>query len=442
MLIQVKLSIKKVTMENNVINSTNNGFHFESSSIVESFDESSLNENASLTIVRNQIADSVGLNGANNRGDVEVIQKWLKKLGYEVTTNGIIVNSQSDATIAAIFNFQTNASLTITGNIFPNDATFQLLKLKSTSVSSITEGDEESLHQPFVTNSFFFRNNAGNPGTLNVFFEGDSWLDYPIPRVLDLYDTITQRNQRLNLNCLHLAKFGETTSDMIRDRSNFVQYISRYRIDRIYFSGGGNDVFPNLGRIINSGTTTFNNSFFTDQTKLSELRTLSGDELNRRCVQYKNHLNVSVFDAALFNSFNLNSIFSVIRNNYLQFGHIMNTHGTPNLIFYMHTYDYPMYKLGVQPSLGVTLPIGPWIKPVFDRMGISDPILRNYIIIRLLDKFYALLRNIAYLFNAHGYRFQTRIIDYRGLLNSSEYWRDEIHPNSAGASRLATRVNF
>ena len=108
----------------------------------------------------------------------------------------------------------------------------------------------------------------------------------------------------------------------------------------------------------------------------------------------------------------------------------------------MHTYDYPMYKLGVQPSLGVTLPIGPWIKPVFDRMGITDPILKNYIIIRLLDKFYALLRNIAYSFSASGYRFQVRIIDYRGLLNSSDYWRDEIHPNSAGATRLATRVNF
>lgn len=431
-------------MENKLISYGNyrTNYPVESCEVMDSFDTSSLSENPTLNTVRSQIANSVGLNATNNIEDVYVIQKWLKNLGYPVAVNGILVNSDSDSTIAAILNFQTNASLTITGNISPNDATFQLLKLKSTSSGKITEGDEESLHQPFATNAFFFRQNAGNPNTLNVFFEGDSWLDYPIPRVLDLYDTITQRNQRLNLNSLHLAKFGETTSDMIRDKSNFVQYISRYRIDRIYFSGGGNDVFPNLGRIINSGITSFNNSFFTNQAKLSELRTLSGDELNRRCVQYKNHLNVSAFDTALFNSLNLNSIFSTIRDNYLQFGSIMNTYGTPNLIFYMHTYDYPMYKLGVQPSLGVTLPIGPWIKPVFDRMGIADPILRNYIIIRLLDKFYALLRYIASLFNAYGYRFQTRIIDYRGLLNSSDYWRDEIHPNSAGASRLATRVNF
>lgn len=429
-------------MQNNIMNKSNSTFHMASLGQIESLAEMPLYENGESTIERNYITNSVGLNGVNNQSDIMVIQKWLKSLGYPIIANGVISATQTDVTIAAILNFQTNASLTISGTIFPNDATFQLLKLRNSVTAPITEGDDESIHQPFITNSFFFRQNSGNPGTLNVFFEGDSWLDYPIPRVLDLYDTITQRNQRLNLNCLHLAKFGETTSDMIRDKANFVQYISSYRIDRIYFSGGGNDVFPQLGRIINGGTTTFNNSFFMDQTKLAELRSLSGDELNRRCVHYKNHLNVSLFDATMFNSFNLNSIFATIRDNYLQFGRIINAHSTPNLIFYMHTYDYPMYKLGVQPSVGFTLPIGPWIKPVFDRMGITDPILRNYIIIRLLDKFYALLRNIAYLFNANGFRFQTRIIDYRGLLNSSDYWRDEIHPNSSGAARLATRVNF
>ncbi|WP_310554749.1 DUF2272 domain-containing protein [Flavobacterium sp.] len=325
---------------------------------------------------------------------------------------------------------------------------FGIIKLGSgcapRTTESITEGEDESLHQPFFTNAFLFRRNANNPNTLNVIFEGDSWLDYPIPRVLDLYDTISDRNQSLNLNSLHLAKFGETTSDMFNDKANFVQYISNYRIDRIYFSGGGNDVFPQLGAILNPGITSFSTSFFTDQSKLNDLRnTASGDELFRKCILYKRYLNTSAFESALFNTTNLNRIFNTIATNYLGFGSIVNSNSTPNTKFYMHTYDYPLYKLGVRPSLvNVSLPLGPWIKPVFDRLHINDEILRCYIIIRLLDKFHYLLNCIKAIFIQRRYQFQTQIIDFRGLLNGSQYWRDEIHPNSAGASRLSTRVNF
>lgn len=388
----------------------------------------------------NSITNSVGINATNLPNDVSIIQRLLVEKGYPVIVNGLINNNPTDTTIISIINFQTNHSLKITGNINPNDETFRLLR---TQIQPLTESDDESIHQPFITNAFTFRRNANNANTLNVIFEGDSWLDYPVPRVLDLYDTISDRNQRLNLNSLHLAKFGETTSDMYRDRANFVQYISNYRIDRIYFSGGGNDVFPQLINIVKRGNTTFNSTFFTDQSKLAELRSLNGDELKRKCILYKRYLNTNTFDSTIFNTTQLNSIFGTIYNNYLAFGGIVNNHTTQNTIFYMHTYDYPMFKLGVRPSLvGVNLPLGPWIQPVFDQYGINDEILKSFIIIRLLDKFYALLHYIKSIFNSRGYRFQTRIIDYRGLLNSSTYWRDEIHPNSSGARRLATRVNF
>lgn len=399
------------------------------------------NYNENIFINSSRINSSVGINCTNIRNDVQIIQELLKNIGYPLNSNGSISNSQTDNTILSIINFQANNSLRITGTILPNDATLNLL-IQRNNVNNLTESDDESVHQPFITNAFTFRRNAGNANTLNVIFEGDSWLDYPIPRVLDLYDTISSRNQRLNLNCLHLAKFGETTTDMYNDRSRFQEYVTNYRIDRIYFSGGGNDVFPNLTRIVRPGAS-FNQSFFSDPNKYLELRNIAvGDELNRKCIQYKNYLNTTAFDSSFFNSTNLNNIFSVIKNNYLRFGNIVNNTATPNLIFYMHTYDYPIYKLGVQPSLGVSLPIGPWVKPAFDRLGITDPVLINFIVIRLLDKFYRLLYQINNMFIASGFRFQTRIIDYRGLLNSSEYWRDEIHPNSNGASRLATRVNF
>ncbi|WP_426485185.1 peptidoglycan-binding domain-containing protein [Flavobacterium sp. 2] len=399
-----------------------------------------INQNPSLA---NVLTNSVGLNAINNASDVLQIQNFLKTLGYPVQTSGSIVNNQTDSTIISILNFQANNRIQVTGNINPGDVTYNALKQLNSVNTSLVESEDESLHQPFLTNSFLFRRNAGNANTLNVIFEGDSWLDYPVPTILDLYDTITDRNQRLNLNCLHLAKFGETTSQMYADRAHFVQYVSGYRIDRIYFSGGGNDVFPQLGRILNSGITSFDPSFFTDQAKLNELRSLSGDALYQKCILYKRYLNTTTFDRALFNSANLSSIFSTIMRNYLGFGSIVNAHATPNTIFYMHTYDYPLFKLGVRPSIvGVDLPLGPWIKPVFDRLGIADEILRCYIIIRLLDRFYALLCQIKNHFAYYGYRFQSRIIDYRGLLNSSEFWRDEIHPNSAGARRLSTRVTF
>lgn len=403
-----------------------------------------INSNLPVVVTQGVINNSVGLNGVNNPSDVSLIQDYLKILGYPITNSGSITNSLMDNTVISILNFQTNYKIVVTGLINPNDETYNALKQLSLSGISLAEGEDESLHQPFLTNSFLFRRNAGNADTLNVIFEGDSWLDYPVPRILDLYDTITDQNQRLNLNCLHLAKFGETTSQMYADRTHFVQYVSGYRIDRIYFSGGGNDVFPQLGRILNAGVTSFNSNFFTDQAKLSELKNLpSGDVLYQKCILYKRYLNTATFDSALFNSVNLGLIFNTIKQNYLGFGSIVNAHATPNTIFYMHTYDYPLYKLGVRPSIiGIDLPLGPWIKPVFDHLGITDEILRAYIIIRLLDKFYSLLRQIKNNFTHQGYRFQSRIIDYRGLLNSSQYWRDEIHPNSAGARRLSTRVNF
>ncbi|MBP4136918.1 hypothetical protein [Flavobacterium geliluteum] len=391
-----------------------------------------------------ELTNSVGLNAVNNASDVVQIQTYLRTLGYPVQANGSIVNDKTDVTIISILNFQANNKIVISGLIRPNDATHKALKQLNLTGVSLAESEDESLHQPFLTNSFLFRRNASNTNTLNVIFEGDSWLDYPVPRVLDLYDTITDRNQRLNLNCLHLAKFGETTSQMYADKTHFVQYISGYRIDRIYFSGGGNDVFPQLGRILNPGVTSFNSGFFTDQSKLNELKSLpSGDVLYQKCILYKRYLNTNAFDATLFNTVNLNAIFNTILRNYLGFGSIVNAHVTANTIFYMHTYDYPLFKLGVRPSIvGVDLPLGPWIKPVFDRLGIADEILRCYIIIRLLDRFYALLCQIKNRFINNGYRFQCRIIDYRGLLNASEFWRDEIHPNSAGARRLSTRVTF
>lgn len=403
-----------------------------------------INQNTLRQNTSGILQNSVGLNAVNEPSDVLQIQNELKALGYPVQTNGALANSQTDPTVISILNFQSNNRILVTGMINPNDQTYNALKQLNSINVTLTEGEDESIHQPFLTNSFIFRRNAGNANTLNVIFEGDSWLDYPVPRVLDLYDTITDRNQRLNLNCLHLAKFGETTSQMYADKANFVQYISGYRIDRIYFSGGGNDVFPQLGRILNSGVTVFDASFFTDAARLNELKGISsGDALYQKCIQYKRYLNTNTFDRALFNSVNLNAIFNTIMRNYLGFGSIINAHSTPNTIFYMHTYDYPLFKLGTRPSIaGINLPLGPWIKPVFDQLGIADEILRCFIIIRLLDRFYALLWQIKNHFSYSGYRFQSRIIDYRGLLNSSDYWRDEIHPNSVGARRLSTRVNF
>ncbi|MEO8239673.1 MAG: peptidoglycan-binding domain-containing protein [Flavobacterium sp.] len=209
-----------------------------------------INPNVPIAIASNAINNSVGLNAVNNPSDVLQIQNYLKALGYPLIGNGNITNSQTDHTIISILNFQANNNMMVTGLVNPNDETYNALQQLNRTSTSLAEGEDESLHQPFLTNSFLFRRNAGNANTLNVIFEGDSWLDYPVPRILDLYDTITDHNQRLNLNCLHLTQFGETTSQMYADRIHFVQYVSGYRIDRIYFSGGGNDVFPQLGRIL------------------------------------------------------------------------------------------------------------------------------------------------------------------------------------------------
>jgi hypothetical protein len=389
------------------------------------------------------ISSNVGFHDHNNFEDVAFIQNKLKERGYIIIKSGLINHKFNDPTILAIKNFQQNASLPITGVIEPQSEAMAYLLNPSVIDQKFTEEFDESLHLPKAINAFNFRRNANNRNTLNVIFEGDSWLDYPIPRVLDLYDTISQHNQRFNLNALHLAKFGETTTDMFRDRNEMIRHLRDYRVDRIFFSGGGNDVFPQLQRMLKPGKTNFLSNYFTDQSKLNELlSTPSGDQLYDKCIRYKNYLNTSLFDAELFNTLEVSRIFSTIKQNYMSFGTIFNHFNRGGLVVYLHTYDYPLFKLGVRPSAGITLPIGPWIQPVFNRLGIVNDILKAYIIIRLLDKFHSLLREIQADYRHFGFRFTCNLIDFRGLLRGSQYWRDEIHPNSAGARRLATRVNF
>jgi hypothetical protein len=87
-----------------------------------------INRNPANLSDQGLLTGSVGMNGANIQQDVLQIQIYLKELGYPVTVNGSITNSQTDNTIVSILNFQSNNNIQVTGSINPNDATHLALK--------------------------------------------------------------------------------------------------------------------------------------------------------------------------------------------------------------------------------------------------------------------------------------------------------------------------
>jgi lysophospholipase L1-like esterase len=236
------------------------------------------------------------------------------------------------------------------------------------------------------------------PRRLAVISEGDSWFSYPLNRnVADFLEMMG------DFTMLRLEKNGDEAREMLAPdgpqyrklRTYFRRYSSKLQL--LIFSGGGNDI---LGR------------------KLSGLLHQKLPAMTWRACINDRALTTRLDEIAA-----AYELLLAARDEL-----------APQCQIVAHCYDY--FEPDGRPAelpFGI-FKIGPWAKPVFDRLGITAIGDSRAIIAHLVDSFHGRLAALA----TPARRFH--LIDTRGTLApGSTNWADEIHPSGTGAQLLAEK---
>ncbi|MEM6796524.1 MAG: hypothetical protein AAF725_21305 [Acidobacteriota bacterium] len=228
-----------------------------------------------------------------------------------------------------------------------------------------------------------------------VLSEGDSWFSFA--DVIGRLDNPNDRDgEQRAWALLRREKNGDEIVSMLSggQRSLLRQDLERWPLDAVLFSGGGNDIIgPDL---------------------LSLLRPFEPG--------------MSARDLIAFSRFGRR--LRQIQDCYRELLDLVSDAGIEAKVF-VNSYDYvvpsdrPVRLLGA----GVA---GPWMLPFFERRRIPEQLYRP--IARLLiDSFAAAVDAVAS--ESRGFERLVRV-ETRGLLTADD-WSDEIHPNRAGAFKVA-----
>jgi hypothetical protein len=229
--------------------------------------------------------------------------------------------------------------------------------------------------------------------------EGDSWFDYPF------HDVLSDLEDMYGFDVESVAHKGDTVEDMaysdgqLDDFSRCLAKVLRSGVmpRAILLSGGGNDVcgqeFPVLLNHAISGSAGLNESV------------LSG-----------------VIDQRLRDAYItiLSAITSLCEQQVGQ-----------RIKIIVHGYDYPVADgRGFWGGWG-PLP-GPWLEPGFRKKGYAAMIAREKICTQVIDRFNAMLKNLA----GKEPFAHVRHLDLRGTLRRDrtykDWWDNELHPTKRG----------
>jgi lysophospholipase L1-like esterase len=242
--------------------------------------------------------------------------------------------------------------------------------------------------------------------------EGDSWFDYPLVDVLDeLEDTF-------GYGVESVAHKGDTVEEMAYDASQLAGLVRKFqklsddeRTPRaILLSGGGNDVagdeFAVLLNHKQSGLTALN------------------DWVVKGILE----------ERLLFAVVSLASQVTELSKRYFD-GRV-----TP---VFLHGYDYPVPDGRGYLSGFWVLP-GPWLEPGFRQKGYEVLAQRCEIMVDLIDRFNAVLKDIP----AHPGLGHVRYVDLRGTLSNElagnrykQWWANELHPTEGGYRAVAGKFH-
>ena len=241
------------------------------------------------------------------------------------------------------------------------------------------------------------RSAAGAP-PLNLFADGDSWFDYPLPPFssVDVMTAVADSGRPTPM-VLNLAHHGDEARqtlglekrqrliDALTDRDNGT-------FDAILFSGGGNDI--------------------------------AGDQF---CLWVKERQpGMSPSDGLDMARFR--HVLGVIEAAYLELIAVRNKFA-PSATIFIHSYDF-----AIPDARDVCDNVGPWLKPSLDFRGWTNLAEATVIVKTALLEFNALLSGIA---QRSGN--SVMLVPTQGTLSGVREWANELHPTPDGFRKIAAK---
>jgi hypothetical protein len=229
---------------------------------------------------------------------------------------------------------------------------------------------------------------------LQIFAEGDSWFDYPVPFFGG--GIIPRLESRLGVPILSLAKAGDDVRNMlgVEERTLLAEQLRNGSPaggpwEVLLFSGGGNDI---VGNPMALWIKDFDSN-----------------------VPPANLISKPRFDAAL----------ELVRAGYEDLINLRDTLSpTTHLVF--HGYDF-----AIPDGRGIC-GIGPWMKPTFDLRRFPSRAPANEVVTSMLQQFAAVLQALA---SSHN---DVTFINTQGTLApQTSSWHNELHPSKAGFNKLS-----
>jgi hypothetical protein len=229
---------------------------------------------------------------------------------------------------------------------------------------------------------------------LQIFAEGDSWFDYPVPFFGG--GIVTRLENRLGVPILNLAKAGDEIRYMlgVEERIILTEHLTNGcpaggPWDVLLFSGGGNDVVDNPMAL-----------WIKDWDPA-----LPPIDL----------IHKSRFQTAL----------ALVRAGYEDLIELRdNLSPGTHLIF--HDYDF-----AIPDGRGIC-GFGPWLKPTFELRKFPLGVARREVVKAMLLQFAAMLTSLA------GTASNVTFINGQGTLKpQTSSWHNELHPSKAGFERFA-----
>jgi hypothetical protein len=250
---------------------------------------------------------------------------------------------------------------------------------------------------------------ALRPGRPAVVAEGDSWFAYPSRNLLGASsrsNIVNRLSRAARLNLLQLASNGDEAVQMLSGSSKhrLIGILSRFPVDILLFSGGGNDIVGehDFGYLLRNGT----------QIRSDDPRDyLQKGRLERRL--------------------------SMIEMVYRELVEYCDEYSrNPGIHVVTHCYDYaPPSPRGATFVGGLVRPQGgrSWMHPALTGRHIPE---RHHCAIarHLID---GLAERLLRLQSERPGRFQ--VVDTRGTLEA-QHWANEIHPNYEGFDRVAAAI--
>lgn len=230
---------------------------------------------------------------------------------------------------------------------------------------------------------------------------GDSWFQYP-PKPIDLHKQLRKLFTKTHFwnDSLAGRESGQIKSILPRVR----EALGTYRFNAMLLSMGGNDV---VGSELREYVKT-----------IWEPQSYGSSDWGVVPKPVRDHIRLSAFEQAL----------RYVVEDYRQVIQLRDQEVSTCEIV-VHTYDYP-WPDGTPFKLG-GFKAGPWLKPYFDEVGMTNPNDQRTTAVWLIDQFARVLKELV------SQTQRMRLVDSRDVLKSKSQWGNEIHPRAEGFRRLA-----